>query len=519
MPALSETPPPMPANLKTSRKAAYAAGGLTDFLFLNVLLSLATQIYVTGMGMNIVLLGFVLAIPKIAGALADPFVGSMSDNTHSRWGRRRPYILIGGLAGSALLPLMWFVPTGSDPGPIASELASGLNHLPFLAHLKLNGTDVIQFGYLAGMISVFSVCHSLFSIPYGALGYELSDDYHERTRLFAWKGYLMAIGALSAAWFYKFCTLRELHPRSIPGLQDIGNLMGWGSGPWPMFPHEVIGVRWLSGIAAVAMIAGTVATVMLCREKTRIERQHPVPLLKAMRLTFRNRAFLLLQAAIQILGLVLAVTGPMGWLVFFYYVCEGSKSAAADITAYGGSIAFLTQIAANAFGLWLSTRLGKRGGGMVGFGLVGMSIAILPWALTPEHPWWNVGAWVISGLGMPLITLMANSMSADICDEDELATGMRREGAYSAANGFLGKFMQIVIVLAGGLLPLLAGYGGGLEAPPIEQLMCMKWLLIGIQGGGVLLAFLAFRLYPITQAKSAETRELLAARHRAESIQ
>lgn len=438
-------------------KIAYASGGLTDFFFLNVLLSLATQIYVTGMGMDIRLLGFALAIPKVLGAITDPLFGSWSDNAALKWGRRKPFILIGGLAGAVMLPLLWCLPQGSP---------------------------ALQFTYLALMISAFTVFYSMFSVPYGALGYELATDYDERTRVFAWKGYLTACGALSVAWFYKFCT-------------------------WSLFPNEVQGVRVLSLLVGVLMIGGALMTVLGCREETLRKKQPATPVLQALALTLSNKPFLLLQAATQTLALALAITGPMGWLVFLYYVCQADKGMAAHITAYGGTIAFLTQIASNALGVWISTRLGKREGGMVGFGLVVLSIAIMPWALTPHYPWLNVVAWIISGLGMPLISLMIGSMTADVCDEDELRTGLRREGAYSAVNSFVGKLMQILIVLVGGFLPWCVGYADSAVAPTETLLVRMKYLMIGMQLTGVLLAFAAFRLYPITRAKSEEIRRKL----------
>ena len=456
---------PIPPGLQSERvpllrKVAYGAGGLADFFFLNMLLSLATQIYVTGMGMNMALLGIALTIPKVVGAIADPVIGTLSDNTRSRWGRRKPFILVGGIAGAVLLPLMWCVPPGSE---------------------------FARFAYVALLISFFSIFYSVFSIPFGALGYELTTDYDERTRVFGWKGYLTACGAFCAAWFYKFCTL-------------------------PVFENEIVGVRWLSVLVGAIMIAGTIATVWACQEKVQQQKQPSIPVGKAIRLTFGNKPFLLLQATAQLLALAMAITAPMGWLVFLNYVCRSDKSLAADITAYGGSIAFVTQLGANALGLWISTRLGKREGGIVGLFAVLLSIAILPWALTPHHPWWNVGAWIVSGLGMPLIGLMVGSMTADVCDEDELATGMRREGAYSAVNGFVGKLMQIVYTLTGNILPWIAGYTSTQMELTETLLLKMKWLMIGIQFTGVAVALIAFWFYPISRARSEETRRILNAR-------
>ncbi len=453
---------PLKTRLSHLTKFAYASGGLTDFFFLNVLLSLATQIYVTGMGMDIRLLGFALAIPKVLGALTDPLFGVWSDNATLRWGRRKPFIFIGGIAGAVMLPLLWCLPPGSD---------------------------ALRFAYLAIMISAFTVFYSMFSVPYGALGYELTTDYDERTRVFAWKGYLTACGALSVAWFYKFCTCA-------------------------LFSNEVQGVRILSLLVGALMIGGTLLTVLGCQEETLRAKQPATPVWHALALTLKNRSFLLLQAATQTLALALAITGPMGWLVFLYYVCRADKGMAAHIAAYGGTIAFLTQLVSNALGVWISARLGKREGGMVGFGLVVLSIAIMPWALTPHYPWLNVIAWIISGLGMPLISLMIGSMTADVCDEDELRTGLRREGAYSAVNSFIGKLMQILIVLVGGFLPWFVGYTDSAVIPAETLLVRMKYLMIGLQLTGVLFAFTAFRLYPITRQKSEAIRQALDARRK-----
>lgn len=447
---------------------AYGSGGLTDFFFLNVVLSLATQIYVTGMGMNMALLGVALAIAKTVSAACAPLFGAWSDNTRGRWGRRRPYILLAGIAGAVLLPFLWCVPHGSH---------------------------WLRFVYIAGMFTVFSVLFTAFSVPYGALGFEMTTDYDERTRVFAWKGYLGAFGALAAAWFYKFCTLR-------------------------IFPNEVAGARWLSVIVGVLMCGGALATFFFCRERTLRHEQPPVPIGEALRLTVRNKPFMLLQAANQILMLALAITSSMGWYVFLYYVCGGDKQRVADISAFGGSIAFATSLGANALGVAVSARLGKRRAGVTGFALVVLSIVILPWTLTAAHPWWNVAAWVIAGLGVPMISLMAASMTADVCDEDELETGLRREGAFSAVNSLFGRIMQLLIVLVGNVLPWLVGFreisqGTGQIAPPsLDLLVRMKWLLIGVQLAGVLLAFGFFRLFPITRRRSEETRRILDERNR-----
>ncbi len=89
-----------------------------------------------------------------------------------------------------------------------------------------------------------------------------------------------------------------------------------------------------------------------------------------------------------------------------------------------------TSMAAISFGVWLSRRLGKREACLAAIGIVLSSICLLPWLLTPKHPSLSVVAWLISALGMPCTSLMFGSMIADVCNEDELVTGMRREGTW-----------------------------------------------------------------------------------------
>src|SRR5258705_5919375 len=99
------------------------------------------------------------------------------------------------------------------------------------------------------IFSFYAVVISVFSVPYGALGIQLTTNYDERTRVMAWRGYVQTAGTFGSAWFYWFCLL-------------------------PVFGNEVVGARWLGIIVGVVMLAGAVATVVACREKTeKIARQ------------------------------------------------------------------------------------------------------------------------------------------------------------------------------------------------------------------------------------------------------
>ena len=91
---------------------------------------------------------------------------------------------------------------------------------------------------------------------------------------------------------------------------------------------------------------------------------------------------------------------------------------------------------------------------------------------------------------------MFSSMTADICDEDELVTGLRREGAFVAVGGFFGKVAQVATLLLAGALPRMAGYLDTSVPPTLRELKVMRAILIGVQFVAILAAITIIWFYP-----------------------
>jgi glycoside/pentoside/hexuronide:cation symporter, GPH family len=451
-------PAPASERVQVWRKAAYGAGGLTDFLFPNTVNALAIPIYSIALEMDPLLLGIALAVPRVMGAISDPLAGAVSDNARTRWGRRRPFILCGAVIGALILPLIWMPPVATQVG---------------------------RFIYLLLILSIYAAAFSIFSVPYGALGIQLTTNYDERTRVMAWRGYMQTAGTFGSAWFYWFCLL-------------------------PVFGNEVVGARWLGVIVGLVMLAGALATVVACREKTEtIAKQPKIALGAALGFTLRNRPFLLLQSVTVILVLGLGCETVIGSYVHIYYTCQGSKTFASYITGIGGTLTIFSTLAALPFGLWLSTHTGKRQGALVGLVIALIGVCLMPFLLVPAQPYLIMIEWVILAFGIPCANLMFSSMTADICDEDELVTGLRREGAYVAVGGFFGKVAQVGTLLLAGALPRMAGYLDTSVPPQLSELKVMRAMLIGIQFVAVLVAIIIIWFYPLTRSKSEATRRLL----------
>jgi GPH family glycoside/pentoside/hexuronide:cation symporter len=445
------------------RKAAYGLGGLTDFLYPNTVNALAIPIYSIALGMDPLLLGVAMAVPRIVGAISDPLAGTVSDNARTRWGRRRPFIICGAVIGAILLPLIWTPPVASQFG---------------------------HFNYLLLILSLYAIAFSVFSVPYGALGIELTTNYDERTRVMAWRGYVQLAGTLSSSWFYWFCLL-------------------------PIFGSEVVGARWLGLTVGVIMLIGAATTVLACHEKTEvIEKQPKIALAAALRFTLRNKPFLRLQLVAVILMLGLGCETVIGSYIHIYYTCQGSKTFASYITGIGGTLTIFSTLAALSFGLWLSTRSGKRQTALVGLYIALFGVCLMPFLLVPARPYLIMIEWIILAFGIPCANLMFSSMIADICDEDELVTGLRREGAYVAVGGFFGKTAQVGTLLLAGALPRIAGYTDTSVPPELTQLELMRAMLIGIQFVALVIAISILWFYPLTRSRSEAIRRQLDQRRR-----
>jgi glycoside/pentoside/hexuronide:cation symporter, GPH family len=141
----------------------------------------------------------------------------------------------------------------------------------------------------------------------------------------------------------------------------------------------------------------------------------------------------------------------------------------------------------------------------------------MPFLLVPAQPYLIMIEWVILAFGIPCANLMFSSMMADICDEDELVTGLRREGAYVAVGGFFGKVAQVGTLLLAGTLPRMSGYFDTSVPPALSELKVMRAMLIGIQFVAILIAIIIIWFYPLTRSRSEVTRRLLDERRRQEA--
>ncbi len=157
------------------QKVAFGLGMLANQMF-PAALGIFMVVLVQDMGFPTWMWGILFFLPRAYDAILDPIMGFISDNTRSRWGRRRQYVFIG-----------------------AIMLGIG-----FVAMWQLHRADGVayNFAYFLFWSLVFFTGLTVFSIPYVAMGYEMSDDFHERTSIMAVAQWIGQWAWVIAPWFW-----------------------------------------------------------------------------------------------------------------------------------------------------------------------------------------------------------------------------------------------------------------------------------------------------------------------------
>jgi len=440
---------------------ALSFGSLGSCYVLFSINNLAFPIYNLALGVSAVKLGWAMALPRVIDAFFDPLIGWLSDNTRSRWGRRKPYIVAGAFPLALFTVLLWLPPSKAGP-------------------------DVIFWYFL--VISIFYyLAYSVCVVPLSALGFELSNDYNERTRIMGWGSIIALLGGLSTPWLYKLTLL-------------------------PVFGgDEVAGVRWIGGMLAVVIFFTTIAPGIYCRERFPDAARRKVGLLESVGLTLANGPFRLVTAGTLVAAVVTCMVGPCLLYVNIYEIC-GSKAFAAKVIALAGTTQMVAAFLGVPVNTWLAKRIGKRPTALACAAITAAGFALYAVTLTPAHPYWQLGSNFVVGWGIQGVWIMCAAMMADVCDDDEMKTGHRREAFYGAAMSFTNKAALALSAAAGGYLVYLAGYREN-AAPSHAVMAHMRSLFIwcqvaGMAGCGVILWF-----YPLTRARMGEIRAALDARH------
>ena len=425
---------------------AFGMGGLIPIAIFNIAGLLMGLLGNISLGLSAFWLGTIMIIPRLCDAIVDPLIGHFSDNTRTRWGRRRPYIFFGGIFTALSFIAMWWVPRGEW---VKSFLGSGA------------AFHTVQLAFILAAMLVFYSSTTIFEIPHGALGMEMSGDYHERTRLFSAKSFLGNLFAMGTPWLLK---LAGLDLFAGPG----GDL--------------VSGMHTLSILIAAMLIPLTVWWLFALKEPgfAVAKEQRKGGFWKDMRATARNKTFLNLVAIIFTLAMGFNFVSLFGYYIQIFFLYGGDEKAAGTLLGITGTVWAVTALVA-VFPLnWLSKRYGKnmalltaillmcaaqlskivcyRPGVFAQIDVPSSLRSIFPNSLTIPGPYLVLIPTMLLSAGMLMFFTLGSSMVGDVCDEDELNTGTRSEGSYYAVFWWFIKMGTAFASFVTGLLLLFTTF-------------------------------------------------------------
>ncbi len=454
--------------LSLTEKLAFGSGNMNNLLMNNILNVLVNPIYNIALGVSPALLGYAAAIPRLWDAITDPLVGSWSDNFRSRWGRRKPFMLIGALISALSLVAIWWV------GPAWSEM----NKFLFLVIVSL----------------IFYTGNTFFLVPYTGLGLALSDDYKERTGLFAYKAMVDALGGFIIPWFYWFVTR-------------------------PMFENTVQGTRYLSlGMAAWILLFAALP-LCFCRERydVTIAKQEKVPLWKGIKETINNKPFLLLTFSVTLMFFGFFASSGLGTYLNIFYIFGGVEEKASTYVGLSGTLWKLVSLISLPVVVMVSRKFDKRNTFIVSMILSFLGAISGWWCINPDYPWMQVLPSIFYGPGISCVLMLCDSMLADICAFADLETGSRREAMFSAIYGWFSKVGLTVALSLSGILLVVTGFDvkfGGAQPP--ETILGMRLLAVIVPAVGMLIAIVLMCFYRLNAERMSEVKTELA-RKRAEN--
>lgn len=425
-----------------------------------------------GLGMSPTLMGTLGALPRFMDALTDPLMGYISDNTKSRWGRRRPYIFVGAILAGVVFALMWQFPRGQS--------------------------ESFYFWFFLGGSLLFFLAYTVYATPWVALGYELTPDYHERTRLMGVQFFIGSTVYLISPYFGAFMAA-------------------------DFFTDLVEGASWLAIIIGLSVIATGLLPAIFLRErfKQADDDGEPRPTIgqvladffKGFWQTIKFVPFLKLCIATFMVFNGFILIAAFQSYVIIYYVFGGDVEKGFTWVGHAGLVQQISALAIIAFITWLATKIGKR---RAFFFAVGMSIVgyALKWfCYTPDNLWLMFIPAPFMAFGLAGLFTLVPSMVADVVDLDELDTNERREGMFASIFWWVVKLGSSAAIFGGGILLTATGFNVELEgAQTAETIRLMRLFDAFIPCVTSVIAIWAIASFTITEERAHEIREELEAR-------
>jgi len=449
------------------QKLAFGVGMLANQMFPAVL-GIFMVVLVQDLGFPGWMWGVIYFFPRIFDALTDPIMGYISDNTKSRWGRRRHYVFIGAIVMGIAFVAMWQLYRGD-----------GVNY---------------NFIYFMLWSFVFYLGLTIFSVPYVAMGYEMSNDFHERTDIMAIAQWVGQWAWVIAPWFWVIMYDQE------------------------MFESADVATRTLAvWVGFILMLFAMVPAIFIKSESTLNKDYAPLniksignslkEILKAFKEAFQSKPFRKLCIATFLVFNAFNTIAAFSFFIIVYHLFDGNAGAAGIWPTLFGSVGALgTTFLVIPIVTKMSKIIGKKNAFLISQGISIIGYIMLWFLFIPGKPYMFLFALPFFSFGIGSLFVLMMSMTADVIDLDELNTGLRREGTFGAIYWWMVKFGFAIAGGLSGAIMTLVGFNSGAETQPEGAIVGLRVFFSGLPILGTLIAIFVMRNYDLTEERANEIR-------------
>jgi GPH family glycoside/pentoside/hexuronide:cation symporter len=459
-----------------SQKICYGTGQISNIILALSIMNLAPFVLTVELGVSASLVGLAMGLTRLWDAFIDPVAGYLSDNYRSRWGRRKPFMLVGAIGVGIIVALMWQMPRG--------------------------WSEMGYFWFFLGMSLLFYTGYTLYAAPFIALGFELTPDYHERTRLMGAMNFIGSLASIPMAWLFAITQ-------------------------WDGFSDGVQGARVLAILLGLAVIGLSLVPIIWLKDPTveRFSRKTPSPghgekaplsFFGGMKATLANKSFRYLCFAMFAFFPGLILIQNFSSFLVIYYLYGGDKAASSVLLGWSGSLSGALSVLFVPVVTWMGTRLGKRHAFMICAGLALFGTLVKWFCYQPSHPYLNLIPGPFIGIGFSALWVLMAAMLADACDEDELQTGERREGTFSAVYWWIVKMGLSASLALSGVLLKTTGFQeklGGQQAD--ATFIWMRICDVAFPAAFIAISIYLIHKFPLTEARMYEIKGELEKKHAA----
>ena len=459
-------------------KMAYSLGTAVDMWGLWLYPAVAFAVFNMYLGVEPWLVGLGITLIRIWDALIDPIVGWVSDNLRSKWGRRRPFILIGGILAGLCLPVLFLV----SPG---------------WAEIKFLGISAV-FWYMILSTMLYYPIVSAFTVPYYSLGAEMSPDYEERTSIMSYRSMTQKVSELGNFYALRFTNLAWF---LIPGTAQKNTLLG---------------MRVYTMILGVVMAIFAVIIFFKVKERyyhtVVVKVTQKVSILSSLGETLRCQPFRQLMVMGGAFTLGTSMVGSLGYYATVFYVAGGDRIMGDNWQFWMGVAFMVGGLIGVPVHKFLAHRIGKRETAVIAcvIGICGYGGS---WFLyTPAIKWLQTIASGLMGMAAASLWMLHSSIGADIMDYDELNTGRRREGSFTACGSYILKLGNSLGYYFSGLILTWAGFTWSVKVQSPQTIFWIRSSLASLPVLGLIVAIIFVLRIPLTKEQTEDIRDKLEVR-------